>query len=330
MAVSSTQIASTKFALELDGVRVGFLAWAEGGEAVGDVVEVSLGGGNMQKKHVGNVRWAPIRIAFGIAMGQPLYDWIKAFLALQAARKDGAVIAFGANGKARWRLDWRNGQIVEVCFPGGDGADRAEGLITLTIQPQSTLLREDKQGPALGAALKPKRWVRGNFRVALDNIPGDTRRILRTGDVVVRRTITEYRDGASRFPSIILGPQKISDWLLTLPEGQAGEFAAWAEDFLVQGHSSDADERNGSFEYLDPAMRPLLTLGFKHLGIYRLARERDAADKSGLARMKACLYCEALTLDRPASIKSATVKSAAKPRRRKAVAKRKARKATGR
>lgn len=325
MPVSSNQSAATKFALELDGVRVGLLAWAEGGEAVGDVVEVSLGGGNMQKKHVGNVRWAPIRISFGIAMGQALYDWIKAFLALQAARKDGAIIAFGANGKARWRLDWRNGQIIEIRFPGGDGADRAEGLITLTIQPQGTMLRDAKQEPALGAVLKPKRWVRGNFRVALDNIPGDTRRILRTGDVVVRRTITEYRDGASRFPSIILGPQKISDWLLTLPEGQAGEFAAWAEDFLVQGHSSDADERNGTFEYLDPAMRPLLTLGFKHLGIYRLAREPDAADKAGVARIKAYLYCEALDFDRPA-----TIKSAPKRRARKAAPKRKARKATGR
>lgn len=296
----SPAASTTAFVLELDGARVGLAASYEGGEPVGDVVEVSLGGGNMLKKHVGNVRWTPIKVSLGVGMGDALFQWIKAFVARQGTRKNGAIIAFGANGKALSRLEWRNGQIVEVTFPGGDAADRSEGRITLTIQPEATIARDAAQEPRLTVGPKPKRWIRGNFRVTVDNIPTDTRRISRTEDFVVRQQVVEYRDGSARFPRIVLGAQKVGDVILTLPERQSSQFAAWAEDFLVQGHSSDSDERNGTFDYLDPSLRPLMTLSFRHLGIYRLARERAAAGDT-VAKAKACLYCEEVVLDRPAA-----------------------------
>jgi hypothetical protein len=312
---ASNRIAAAKIVIELDGARVGTAAWVEGGEPVGEVVETSLGPTSTQKKNVTNIRWTPIKIRTGIGMGQELHAWIKAFVARQSVKKNGAIILFGANGKARSRLDWRDGQIIEVVFPGGDAADRGEGLVTLTIQPESTRAKNAPQEPPMTGG-KQRPWPRSNFRVALDNIPNDLRRAMRVDDIVIRQEVTEYRDGGSRFPRIVLGRQKVGDVIITLPDGQANELAAWAEDFLVQGHSSDSDERSGTFDYLDPRMQPLFTLGFRHLGIYRLAREPALTGKGAVT--KAYLYCEEMQFERAAAVP--------KVRAAKKVAKKKARK----
>lgn len=304
---------TTRFAIELDGVRVGVPAWVEGGEPVGTVVESSLGPANVQKKNVTTIKWTPIKIrtGLGMGMGAPLFDWIKAFLARQDTKKNGAIIAFDAAGRPRSRLEWVSGSITSVEFPAPDAADRGEGLLTITIHPRRTIERKASQEARLVSA-KTRPWLLSNFRLAIDNIPTDTRRIIRIETITVRRAITEYQDGGSREVSIILGPQRVSDVILTLPDGFATEFARWADDFLVQGHSSDADERTGTIEYVDPAFRPLFTMTLRHLGIYRLARERAATAKNVTAKAKAYLYCEELLFDRAPAISPAAKKTPAK------------------
>lgn len=313
--------AATKFAIELDGVRVGVASWVEGGEPVGTVVETALGPNVARKKHVATIKWTPMKVTIGLGMGSLLFDWIKAFLARQDIKKNGAIITFDAAGRPRSRMEWVSGSIIEVAFPAPDAADRSEGQLILTIQPQRTIQRDAAQEPRLAAPPKTRPWLLSNFRIAIDNIASDTRRVSRIESIVVRRSVTEYRDGASREVTIILGAQHITDVILTLPDGQANEFARWADDFLVQGHASDADERNGTIDLLDPSMRPLFTLSLKHLGIYRLARERAATGKNVSARAKAYLYCEELLFDRAPAITPAPARQAGRAARKKAVSK---------
>jgi hypothetical protein len=317
----SPKPSATKFAIELDGVRVGVASWVEGGEPVGTVVETALGPNVARKKHVTTIRWTPIKISIGMGMGSPLFDWIKAFIARMDTKKNGAIIVFDAAGRPRSRMEWLNGAITELCFPAPDATDRSEGQLVITIQPARTILRDAAQEARLAAPPKTKAWLLSNFRIAIDNITGDTRRVSRIESIVVRRSITEYRDGGSRDVTIILGPQHVSDVILTLPDGQAKEFARWADDFLVQGHSSDADERNGAIDFLDPGMRPLFTLSLKHLGIFRLARERVATAKNVTAKAKAYLYCEELLFDRAPGITPAPERQAGRAAAKKALTK---------
>jgi hypothetical protein len=312
---------ATKFAIELDGVRVGMAAWVEGGEPVGTVVATSLGPTNTQKKHVTTIKWTPIKVTIGMGMGSPLFDWIKAFIARQDTKKNGAIIVFDAAGRPRSRMDWLNGSITEVAFPAPDATDRSEGQLTITIQPQRTTQRDVAHEARLAAPPKTRPWLLSNFRIAIDNIASDTRRVSRIESIIVRRSITEYRDGASRDLTIILGPQQVTDVILSLPDGQANEFARWADDFLVQGHASDADERNGAIDLLDPSLRPLFTLSLKHLGIFRLARERAATAKNVTAKAKAYLYCEELVLDRAPAITPVPARQAGRAAAKKTGAK---------
>lgn len=306
----SPKPSTTKFAIELNGTRVGIPSWVEGGEPVGTVVENALGPNVALKKHVTTIKWTPIKVTIGMGMGAALFDWVKAFLARMDTKKNGAIIAFDAAGRPRSRMDWLNGAITEVCFPAPDATDRSEGQLVLTIQPQRTIQRNAAGEARLLAPPKTRPWLLSNFRIAIDNIPGDTRRVSRIESIIVRRSVTELREGGSRDVTIVLGPQHVSDVILTLPDGQANEFAQWAEDFLVQGHASDADERNGTIDFLDPSLRPLFTLSLMHLGIFRLARERAAAGTSTVAKAKAYLYCEEVRLDRAAGITAAPARGA--------------------
>jgi hypothetical protein len=321
MPPASRPSAASRYVIELDGVRVGIASWVEGGEPVGTVVATSLGPANVQKKHVTTIKWTPIKVTLGMGMGSPLFDWIKAFLGRQDTKKNGAIIVFDAAGRPRSRVDWLSGSITEVAFPAPDATDRAEGQLVVTIQPQRTTQRDAAHEARLAAPPKTRPWLLSNFRIAIDNIASDTRRVSRIESIVVRRSITEYRDGASREVSIILGPQQVTDVILTLPDGQANECARWADDFLVQGHSSDADERNATIDYLDPSMRPLCTMTLRHLGIYRLAREQAATAKNVTAKAKAYLYCEELLFDRAPAIAPSPARKAGRVAAKKSVSK---------
>jgi hypothetical protein len=193
----------------------------------------------------------------------------------------------------RSRLEWTRGHIIEVRFPGLDGADRSAGQITITIQPERTTLKSGGGGKPNFGQKTQKAWLRSNFRVAIDSIPNDVRFVSRVEAIVVRRPVTEHRDGAERdVVTFIPGPQQVSDVVLSVSEAHSGEFAQWAEDFLIQGKASDNDERNGTLEFLSPSFDVLASLSLRHLGITRVARERVESGNSVVSRVKVHLYCE--------------------------------------
>lgn len=281
-----------KFLIELEGALVGAASSVEGGDFVGEVSRQAADPTGLVKKHIANVQVAPLTLTIGLGMGKELAGWVSAFTARTAAAKDGAIVFVDHDGRIRSRLEWWNGLITQVRFPGGDATDRSTGEITVTIEPERVTT---SAGGGAQASIPPKThkaWTRNTFRVHVDSVANDTMFASRVEEVVVSRAIAADPVGERRGVGPSYGPQEVSDVIITIPEDHGSEFAQWLDDFLVKGNNGDGSERSGMFEYLGPSLEELAALSFKHLGITRVARERTEAGNSVTARVKVHLYCE--------------------------------------
>src|SRR5689334_21510855 len=114
MASGSTALVqSVKYGLELDGNAVGMILSFEGGNATADVVVDKPGPDGIARKHLASVKYEDIRIACGAAMADSLYDWLQQSLTGSGLRRNGAVVAYGFDGKEVSRLSFFNALVTE-------------------------------------------------------------------------------------------------------------------------------------------------------------------------------------------------------------------------
>ena len=85
---------------------------------------------------------------------------------------------------------------------------------------------------------------------------------------------------------------------ITISTAGADSWVDWYEDFVLNGNSGAAAEREGSIRFLAPNLTDdLARVDLKGLGIYRLTFDEDeerTADQ--VARLTARLYCEQMLL----------------------------------
>src|SRR5688572_4193926 len=98
-----------KYAIELDGIMAGWLHSAEGGHATSDVVVEKLAGTNLQKKHLGGVKFEDISVQMGVrdlAQNRYLSGWIQGTFLQKPERKNGALVAADYNYTEHSRLSF--------------------------------------------------------------------------------------------------------------------------------------------------------------------------------------------------------------------------------
>jgi hypothetical protein len=215
------------------------------------------------------------------------------------------------NYREQSRLEWARGLLTEISFPALDAASRSSAEFTLTIRPETTSTKSGSQTAKAGFSQKArKNLLSSNFRLALDGIPTAARRVSQIDAITVRRAITESAVGAVRGPTTAAGSQEVSHVVLTLSGEQATDFEQWFDDFVIKGRNTDADERNGTLDFMDAAFREsLFTLTFKHLGITRIVRDRLESGSAVLVPAKVNLYCEEMTFTPGAGAIGATTGS---------------------
>jgi len=130
--------ATGKYGLELDGVFVGWMWSADGGQPCADVITEKLGPDHVQKKHLGPVKYEDITLQFGTGCDKVLYEWMKATLASQYTRKNGAVINADYTFHELSRLEFTNALINLHHVPSLNADSKDACYITLTLAPEST------------------------------------------------------------------------------------------------------------------------------------------------------------------------------------------------
>lgn len=289
--------------LELEGVSVGFLKSAKGGEPFATVVGDQPDRQGMVNKHVGEVRYEPIMLELSPELDPTLLQWISEFLENRAAPKDGAIFFSNYSLTDSTRIEFRNAQISALAIPALDARSKDLGFISLTLQPESTRVNENSvAGRQPNLSSTKRTWSTSGFRFAIDSLENVcaksdlidsicVTRIPGTGKGVVNEENSEMSDASVN----------VSNLVFTLNYGDARDVINWVEEFLMQGLNDDGYERSGSLELLDPRLDlALLNINFYNLGVVRASRINEEVGHAVVSRVRVELYCERMSISRSA------------------------------
>jgi hypothetical protein len=234
-------------ALELDGVFVGWLTGAAGGNAIGDVVQDKETG----LKHIGNVKYEDFSVQLGLNMSPVFWEWITATMNRKYERKNGALVITDSKYKEKSRREFSDGLITAIQFPklAAKSKEKAHLGVTFSISKAKEI-----KGSGKPYAQKPPKhshtqaWLIGNYRLKIEGL--------------------EAASANVEWISKSVFQSEFSDLEIALPESDGDDFIAWHEDFVINEAGKTQDGKSATLEYLSTDGQPLLTLKFSNLGIF--------------------------------------------------------------
>lgn len=242
---------AAKYAIEIDGVRAGWVHSVEGGSFTSDVEGQQNG---PRRKQMGGVKYEDITLTCGTGMSQTFYEWIGSAFGGRPQPKDGAVSSCDFNFNEIARKEWSRGLITEVGLPALDASSRNAVWMTIKITPES--VRSKKGGGRISPGKQPKQkeWLPSNFRL---NITGlDCTRVNQVGALTLQQ---KGRGGGS-----------VSNLVVTLPEADAATWQAWQRS-EQSARAAAGGGKSGQLDYLSPNLREVLfSLTFHNLGLIKL------------------------------------------------------------
>jgi hypothetical protein len=302
--------ASSKFLIELDGKPAGYVKAASGGQPIGRVVDEAPGTGGLIKKHLDGFDWDPIVLQVSIGVTEAMYDWIAAMPAGKQKAHSGAVVMVDQQNKQVGRLDWTDGLITQLVFPGVDAAARDAATISVTIQPLTVKFDRSAGGmPQVSYfhAHPNTRLLGSSFKVLLSGLPVFSPRVSKVGSITVRQDFTRGDE------EIKTGPLHIDDIEVTGAHAQSDEIWRWLDDFVIGGNNADKNERSLDLDLLSTNLKDVLvSLKLGGVGIVTLADMRDDQGGRTQGHVMARLYAEelAVTFDKTIFASVATTPAA--------------------
>jgi hypothetical protein len=278
-----------RYALILDGTACAWIESFEGGNATAGVISEQ---GNLPKKHLGQVQYEPIKLAFQYPLPKPVQDWINDALSAKGTRKNGAIVSCDFQMKSKEMLEFNQGLIESVTFPTLDASSKELQPVIVTILPEFT--RKGSPPANLNFPANSKAVVPA-FTVAIDGL--ECRRVNRVDSLTIKVTVNQQNVGEARDYAKTPGRVEISNLALELAETDSAGWKTWHDDFVVKGNCDDSKEKSGTIElsHLN-SKSTLCRLKFSGLGIRRLAPAPVNTAESA-RKIAAEMYCERLELE---------------------------------
>ncbi len=281
--------------LVLDNGGVDWLYSVEGGSAVADVIAEAPR--PLVKKHIANPRYQDMVISVGSNISSSLKEWIQLTLENGQEAIGGVITSLDYRGNAVSALSFKYAWISEVGLPALDARSRDAVFLTLKLAPESTTRGKSLGKPPIPPSIpNGKRWLSSNFRMAFD---GDTslsnacRRVSKIDAITVKQVFNEGDFGESREPLKHTRHLEISNLVITLPEAFAEPFYVWHQSFVIEGASSDKDEKSVTLEYMAPDLREtLFTLKLLNVGIISVAPLPTGPASDQIRQVRVEMYCE--------------------------------------
>jgi len=288
------------YLIELNGQPAGRLFEMSGGGVQADVISETVGG-NRIHKHIGTIKYEDITLTCGTGMAQGFYDWISDMVGGGAKRKDGAIVAMGANLKPQSRLEFNEALITSVVMPKCDAGSKDAAYIAISISPERThrITSDLTQNTGVHVSGLAKSWHINDFKLTIDGLESDCAHVrsigpLSAGVKLVDTPTGEKRD-SERAPS---DREDYSDLVITLNNNDANGFYQWLEDSVVKGNT---DERRGVLQYFAPgASNPYFKVELLGLGPYKMDGIKPVDPNTAMS-MTFRIFCQGMKFSAGAS-----------------------------
>jgi len=285
----------SSFGLEVAGKYAGMVASAEGGFAVGNVVEEKLGPGQVAQKHIGRVSYDDITVTCGAGMSKDFYDYVQAMFTPKASVKDGSIKTVDFDHNVVSELDYFQGRITEIGFPELDASAKGVARLTVKISPEYTRLKKGsgKLPPPTGQSTASRQLNADNFRLTIAGL--DCTHVNKIEALTVKQKVSLDTVGEQRSIRQDSSNLEVPNLVVTLSEATAQSFHDWHKSFVIDGDNGAAKEKQGTLEFLAADMKEaLFTLTFHGLGIFRLSPDKAQAGNENIRRITAEMYCQSM------------------------------------
>jgi phage tail-like protein len=265
--------------------------------ATADVVVEKIGADHIAHKHIAGVKYEDISLTTGADLPPVLFDWMRSTAAGTLPRKNGAVVTADYDDKEVSRLNFFNAVVTEIGLPPLDAASNDAARLTLKITSEYTRMVARSGASVRGEALgkgEQKRWLPSNFKLTIEGL--DCTRVNKIEAITNKHAMVTDRVGELRDYETGPAELEVPNLVVTLAESHADSFYKWHEDFVTQGNSGPAHERNGQLDYLDSSLRRLFSVRLENLGIFRLTPEKVEAGTEYVRRIRAEMYCHRMDL----------------------------------
>jgi len=291
------------FALEMDNqaVPVGFVTAIDGGGFTSEPIQNPTGKDQFISKYSGKPKYDDITIGIGMPNSSRLFSWVKSAVENKPERHTGALVGFDNffNKQERSRRTFYDSLISEITFPGLDAANNQPANISLKISPE--VLKYERGSSTFNAqqardeAVKQKRWSCSNFGLKLDGFWGQgAQRNARIDSFTIKQSMMENSTGNRLENSKEPGRIEYPNLSVSFDEGYMADWFAWFQDCSVNGNVT---RRTGAISWYAPDMKTeLMRLNLDGVGLLNLQVDKYEAGKEQIARAKATLFVESMTL----------------------------------
>ncbi len=279
--------ATGRFSLSVDGEAAGYLKKVSGGTVKGEVVSHDLGASHYQKKHLATITHEPLTMELDMSMGEPIWDWLKTSLDEGHAMRDITVASFGFSSRPLSR-ELYDAVITQVKFPGLDASSKEACHMTVIAEARETGLALDAGETHGDFGSYTKKWMCSNFKVEIDGLPADY--VSKVSAITVTQAMPADTIGRTR-RTVVPSTAQVSNIKLTVDALDFDAWYAWYNKFVIQGKCTDADEKTGSIEFLDPALAAIARVDLRHVGIVSI-QPVEGISAEEPARFEVDLYVE--------------------------------------
>jgi phage tail-like protein len=287
-----------RYALELDNVSAGWVYSVEGGNRVGDVVVEKMSGVQLQKKHIGALKYEDISVTCGIGMSKKFYEWAKNSFSDNFKRHDGAIHYCDFDGNILQSLEFHQALVTEIGFPALDAASKDAAKLSLKFSPEWTRTKTNQKGKVhankypIGAG-QQKKWSPANFRLRIDGLEEACRGINKIESLVLKQKVTENAVGEHRLMTKEPVGLEVPNLVVTVSASHSKPWWDWEKDFLIDGNCGDDMEKTATLEYLSNNVKDtLFTIHMDHVGLFKLTADKAESGAESIRRIKAEMYVE--------------------------------------
>ena len=286
--------------LVLDSGGADWLSAYEGGSAVAEVIaETPI---PLVKKHIANLRYQDMLVSVGANISPPLKEWIQLTLENGQEAIGGVITSIDYRGNAATALAFKNALISEVGFPALDARSRDAVFLKLKLAPEMTARKKPSGKPPIPPSGSARRkWLSSNFRLAFEgdsSLSNACKRVSKVDAMTVKQVFNEQYPGEFRDPSRNNQYLEISNLVITLPEIFAEPFYAWHQSFVIEGVSSDNEEKSVTLEYLAQDLKETLsTLKLFNVGIISVTPVPTTSASEQVSQVRVEMYCERVSFN---------------------------------
>lgn len=286
------------FQLAIDGIDVGIVQKAGGGNISAEVAKIAQSTEYLVKNHLGNLKYDDMNVQCGLSMGKPFQEWVKASLDAAHVYKNGALIVADYNRKAVQQREFKQALITEVGFPAADAA--AKDATYLSVKWACETIRFLKGG---GETIqKPINAKQGqfkaeNFRFSLDGFDKVNAKVSKVEALTIKQSVQRDQIGATRDYELVPGKLEMPNLKITFNESVVDDLAKYHEDFVINGNNEVAQEKTFLLEFLDQKRQNvLLAIEGTGVGIFNLTRADMTNNEDKIASCTAEFYVDQITI----------------------------------